>query len=100
MTIATTAVFLSAAMITLSLGAVSWRLIRGPSLSDRVIALDMLGLIAIVVAALTAAVTRHQSFLDVAFGFALLGFMTAVAFAGLLERTRLHENVAPNEGSA
>jgi len=87
MTILPLAVATSAALIVLALGAVAWRLIRGPSLTDRVIALDMLGLVAVVVAAITAAVTRHQSFLDVAFGFALLGFLTAVAFAGLLERT-------------
>ena len=73
-------------LVSLSVIAVGWRLLRGPSTADRVIATDMLGLLGICIAALVAGVTGYQAFLDVAFGIALFGFLTAVAFSALLER--------------
>jgi multicomponent Na+:H+ antiporter subunit F len=73
-------------LLALAVLAVAWRLIRGPSSADRVIATDMLGLLAICLAALMAGITGSQGFLDVAFGIALFGFLAAIAFAALLER--------------
>ncbi|MDX2104237.1 MAG: cation:proton antiporter [Alphaproteobacteria bacterium] len=67
--------------------AVAWRLLAGPSSADRVIATDMLGLLAIALAALVAGLTGQQAFLDVALGIAVFGFLAAIAFACLLERT-------------
>ncbi|MBC8790287.1 MAG: cation transporter [Tagaea sp. CACIAM 22H2] len=73
-------------IVGLSTGAVAWRLIRGPSTADRAIATDMLGLLAICFAALVAAATGARAYLDIAFGIALIGFLAAVSFGGLLER--------------
>jgi multicomponent Na+:H+ antiporter subunit F len=73
-------------LVSLAVLAVTWRLLRGPSSADRVIATDMLGLLAICVAALVAGITGYQAFLDVAFGIALFGFLAAVAFGAMLER--------------
>ena len=73
-------------LVSLAVLAVAWRLLRGPSSADRVIATDMLGLLAICVAALVAGITGYQAFLDVAFGIALFGFLAAVAFGAMLER--------------
>lgn len=81
-------------MMCLALLAVSWRLLRGPSSADRVIATDMLGLLAICVAALVAGLTGYQAFLDVAFGIALFGFLAAVAFGALLERVSTRQEPA------
>jgi multicomponent Na+:H+ antiporter subunit F len=76
----------AAGLVSLAALAVAWRLLRGPSAADRVIATDMLGLLAICVAALVAGITGYQAFLDVAFGIALFGFLAAVAFGAMLER--------------
>ncbi|BBK41339.1 hypothetical protein STVA_13590 [Allostella vacuolata] len=73
------------ALVGLGLVGVAWRLLTGPSAADRVIATDMLGLLAIAIAALTAVLAIHAAFLDIAFAIALFGFLGAVAFAGLLE---------------
>jgi multicomponent Na+:H+ antiporter subunit F len=78
-------------VVSLALGAVAYRLLRGPSAADRVIATDMLSLVGICVAALTAGMTGYQAFLDVAFGVALFGFLAAVAFGALLERASREE---------
>lgn len=73
--------------LALAVAATVWRLLRGPSAADRIIATDMLGLLALGIAALVAAVTGHRGFLDVAFGIAVFAFLAAVAFGMLLERT-------------
>jgi multicomponent Na+:H+ antiporter subunit F len=67
------------------------RLVHGPSLADRVIALD---LIAAMMAALVAvtAITRDEAVLiDVALVVALVAFLGTVAFARYLERRGIDE---------
>ncbi|WP_374449167.1 monovalent cation/H+ antiporter complex subunit F [Stella sp.] len=86
MTIVAMAATAAACLVGLALIGVAWRLLAGPSAADRVIATDMLGLLAIAIAALAAVLAGHAAFLDVAFAIALFGFLGAVAFAGLLER--------------
>ncbi len=85
MTFPVLAMIIALGAMCVALGAVAYRLLRGPSAADRVIATDMLGLIAICVAALVAGLTGYRAFLDVAFGIALFGFLAAVAFGALLE---------------
>jgi multicomponent Na+:H+ antiporter subunit F len=68
--------------IVLTLG----RLVRGPSLPDRVVALDLLGTLGIGVIAVYAIATNQPVFLDVAIILALISFLGTVAFAYYLER--------------
>lgn len=62
------------------------RLVRGPSLPDRVVALDLLGTLGIGVIAVYAIATNQPVFLDVAIILALISFLGTVAFAYYLER--------------
>jgi multicomponent Na+:H+ antiporter subunit F len=62
------------------------RLLRGPSLPDRVIALDMLATLGIGVVAVYAAFTGQPALLDVAILLALLVFLGTVGFAYYIER--------------
>lgn len=80
---------LAACIVALGVVPVAWRLIAGPSSADRVIATDMLGLLGVCLAALTALLAAHAAFLDIALGIALVGFLAAIAFARLMERTSL-----------
>lgn len=68
---------------------VAWRLLLGPSSADRAIATDLLGLLGIGIAAVAATLSGYGAFMDIAVGIALFGFLSAVAFAGLLERARV-----------
>lgn len=77
----------SAVFVGIGLACVTWRLLRGPSATDRAIAIDMLGLIGIACASLASVIAGHTGFIDVALGIAIVAFLTAVALAGLLERT-------------
>ncbi|MCW5982517.1 MAG: hypothetical protein KIT09_30805 [Bryobacteraceae bacterium] len=62
------------------------RLVRGPSLPDRVVALDLMALIAVGIMATLAVAADHPSILDAAIVVAVITFVSTVAFAAFLER--------------
>ncbi len=62
------------------------RLVRGPSIADRVIALDLLTTIAIGIIAAISIATDQAAFIDIALLVAVLGFLATVAFAYYIER--------------
>lgn len=62
------------------------RLVRGPDLADRVIALELIALITVAFILVYAMMTEIPAFIDVALVLALTGFMAAVGFARFLER--------------
>jgi multicomponent Na+:H+ antiporter subunit F len=61
------------------------RLMLGPKLADRVIALDLMAMLTIGIAAVYAITKERPVFLDVATVLALLSFLTTVAFARYIE---------------
>jgi multicomponent Na+:H+ antiporter subunit F len=63
------------------------RLLRGPSLPDRVVAVDLLTALSIGVIATYAIATEQTALLDVAIVLALVSFLGTVAFAYYIERT-------------
>lgn len=62
------------------------RLVRGPSLPDRVIALDLIGTLVVAFICTYAIGTSQRVFLDVAIVLALIAFISTVAFAQYVER--------------
>ncbi len=62
------------------------RLARGPSLADRVVALELIALITVALILTHAIATDVSDFIDVALVLALTGFMAAIGFARFLER--------------
>ncbi len=73
--------------IALLLGFV--RLFLGPSLPDRVLALDLITMIGIGIIALYAIATDRSVLLDVAIALGLILFLATVAFATFFERSTL-----------
>lgn len=63
------------------------RLVRGPSLPDRVVALDLLITIGVAFIAVYAIAMGQPVFLDVATVLALTSFLGTIAFAYYVERT-------------
>ena len=57
------------------------RLVRGPTLPDRVVALELITTIFVGVVAVWAIASRQTVYLDVGIVLALVGFLSAVAFA-------------------
>jgi multicomponent Na+:H+ antiporter subunit F len=64
------------------------RLVRGPTLPDRVIAIDLLGVLIVCLLVALAGATAEQAFLDVAMVIALISFVGTVAYARYVERGR------------
>lgn len=61
------------------------RLVRGPGLPDRVVALDVIAYFAIGVIALWTLVSGETAYLDAALVLALIAFLATVAFARFIE---------------
>jgi multicomponent Na+:H+ antiporter subunit F len=61
------------------------RLIRGPSLADRVVAVDLVTTVGVALCASYAVIHDASVFLDVAIVTALITFVGTVAFARYLE---------------
>lgn len=64
------------------------RLVRGPSLSDRVVALDLLISVGIGITAVYAVATNQPVFIDVATVLALISFLGTIAFARYIDLRR------------
>jgi len=74
------------AMLALALAFSLGRLLRGPTLADRVIALDLIGFIAVGAIGLFAMTADLPSLLAVALVAALILFLGTAAFAMYLQR--------------
>ena len=72
--------FSLALFLMLNLGAGMWRVLRGPTLADRMLAAQLFGTTAVAILLLLAKVMEQPAIRDVALVFALLAAVTAVAF--------------------
>jgi multisubunit Na+/H+ antiporter MnhF subunit len=86
-------------VLSLSFLLAVWRVIRGPTLPDRVIALDMLVGIVMGFIALIAIRTGFTLYIDIAISLGLVGFLATVAFARFIlsRKRREGEDGSPPE---
>jgi len=75
------------AMLQISMVLVIWRLARGPTAADRVIALDLLSVLVVAFLVAVSIHTRETSYLDVAIAYACIAFLGTVALARYIMRT-------------
>ncbi|UFN47921.1 monovalent cation/H+ antiporter complex subunit F [Roseomonas sp. OT10] len=68
------------------LGLAAYRMLTGPGIADRFVALDMLTAVAVGFAGVVVVLTGLAAFLDVALGLVLINFVATCAFASFLER--------------
>ena len=78
------------ALAMVALGAILAfaRLVRGPTLPDRVIAIDLIGVLIVCTLVVVASSNAMAVFLDVAIFIALISFVGTVAYARYVERGR------------
>lgn len=74
-------IWLALVVLCVSFLMTVWRVIKGPTLPDRVVALDMLTGIVIGFIALIAIRTGFTLYIDIAISLGLVGFLATVAFA-------------------
>ncbi len=85
------AVLVSTSMVSVALVLAFIRLVRGPSLPDRVVALELIATLTVGMIAIYDVATEQPVFLDVAIVVALIGFLGAVAFARYVEKQATSE---------
>lgn len=86
------AMFLLLAGMALAL----WRLIRGPSAADRVIAMDLLSLLVVAFLVALSLHTEESSYLDVAIAYACIAFLGTIALARFVQRSGSERGKAPS----
>jgi multicomponent Na+:H+ antiporter subunit F len=64
------------------------RLMKGPTLPDRIVAMDLVGVLVVGLIVVLAASTGVRATLDAAIVIALIGFVGTVAYATYVERER------------
>jgi multicomponent Na+:H+ antiporter subunit F len=62
------------------------RLVRGPTLPDRVVAMDLISVLVVGYIVVLAGSTRVRATLDAAIVIALVGFVGTIAYATYVER--------------
>lgn len=72
-------------VVTASLSVAFFRFLKGPSLSDRAMALDTMAIFAVAIMTLLSFVFDRVIYLDIAIVFALVGFATTILIGRYLE---------------
>jgi multicomponent Na+:H+ antiporter subunit F len=75
-------------MLAVAAGVAFIRLVKGPSLPDRVVALDLIGVLMVCLLVVTASATGQPALLDVGMVVALVSFVGTVAYSRYVERSR------------
>ena len=73
--------WLALSMLLLALFLAFIRLLSGPTLPDRVIALDFMAMLGVGISAVYALAVQNPVFLDIAVLLALISFLSTIAFA-------------------
>ncbi len=74
-----------------------YRVMRGPTLPERVVATDMMTGIAIGFIAVIAGKTGFNLYIDIAISLGLVGFLATIAFARFILRRRMEGEETPAE---
>ncbi|MCF8093420.1 MAG: cation:proton antiporter [Desulfotignum sp.] len=63
-----------------------WRLSKGPTAADRVIAMDLLSVLVVTFLVILSIHTRETSYLDVAIAYACIAFLGTIALARFIQK--------------
>lgn len=86
MSFLTISLIISAILVAGAVGLTGWRMLVGPGIADRAVAMDLLGLLAVAATALVALGGGYLALLDIALGLGLVGFIGAVGVATFIKR--------------
>jgi multicomponent Na+:H+ antiporter subunit F len=82
------------AVVLLAFGCL-WRANAGPTLQDRILAVNVVGTKTLLVLAVLAAIAGHGFLLDVAIAYGLLNFVISLAAGRLVETGQLSSEAPP-----
>lgn len=78
-------------LLTFTLVLVTIRFIKGPTIVDRIIALDLIVTIGIGIIGIYSVIYNQPNFLDIALILALIAFLGTVAFTSYIEKRDKNE---------
>jgi multicomponent Na+:H+ antiporter subunit F len=95
------AVLISFVFVTTALVLATVRLLRGPTLPDRVVALDLISILLVALLTLFSVSSQVEAYLDAAIVLALVAFLGTVALARFVLRSgRNYRRATPPEGES
>lgn len=81
-----TVIYISIFCFSLAMLGLIYRVIKGPTMPDRVVALDAIGINLVAIVALGSIALRTREFLDIILLIGILAFIGTVAFSKYLEK--------------
>lgn len=68
-----------------------YRVVRGPSIADRMVAIDILGILVVGICALLAIISEKAFLIDIGIAWIILSFIGTLTLAKYLEGKKLNE---------
>ncbi len=68
-----------------------YRIIRGPTIADRMVGLDIFGILVVGICAILAILTGRPFILDIGIAWIILSFIGTITLAKYLENKKLNE---------
>ncbi|MBZ5203163.1 Na(+)/H(+) antiporter subunit F1 [Planomicrobium chinense] len=83
--------WVSLLIISFAFSGLLYRLIKGPTVADRVVALDALGVALVSIVALLSLIIGTEFFLEIILLLSILSFIGTTAFAKFIERGEIFD---------
>lgn len=91
---------ISVGLLVAAMVLVLWRLAKGPTAPDRVIAMDLLSILVVAFLVVLSMVAREISYLDVAIAYACIAFLGTIALARFIEKASQHGSCQVEGGAS
>ncbi|HSI65938.1 MAG TPA: Na(+)/H(+) antiporter subunit F1 [Planococcus sp. (in: firmicutes)] len=83
--------WISLLIVSIAFLGLMFRLVRGPSTADRIVALEALGVALVSIVALLSLIFQTEFFLEIILLVTILSFIGTVAFAKYIERGEIFD---------
>ncbi|MFC6651233.1 Na(+)/H(+) antiporter subunit F1 [Paenibacillus tritici] len=90
---------LSLSIMVISIAICAWRLVKGPSLPDRVAALDTIGINLLAMVAVLSILFKTEAYIEYILLIGILSFIGTMALARYIERGVVFEYGNDQDGS-
>ncbi|QHJ71801.1 MULTISPECIES: Na(+)/H(+) antiporter subunit F1 [Planococcaceae] len=83
--------WVSLAVVSIAFAGLLFRLVKGPTVADRVVALDAIGISLVSIVALLSLIIETEFFLEIILLLSILSFIGTAAFAKFIERGEIFD---------
>lgn len=83
--------WISLAVISIAFAGLLFRLVKGPTVADRVVALDAIGISLVSIVALLSLIIGTEFFMEIILLLSILSFIGTAAFAKFIERGEIFD---------